>query len=95
MWLLFWFVVCVLLMMHGNAFLINRTCPVSDCKVVHVDLSLVSITLSSMRMAQILKTAGGFRRRVRRYVYWSIKWYYSRRYSLLRWRLAIGIGLND
>ena len=63
------FVADILLMMHGDALLINRTYPVSDCNVVHVVLNFESIALSSMRVAQILKTVGGFSRRVRRYAY--------------------------
>ena len=61
---MFCFVAGVLLMMHEDAFLINRTCPVSECIAVQVDLKSVSIVLNSMAMAPIMKAwekaAGGF-----------------------------------
>ena len=59
-WRPFCFVAGVLLMRHEGALLITRTCPVSDCRVIQVDLNAVCIAVNSMVMAQILKTAGGF-----------------------------------
>ena len=58
------FIAGVLLLMHEDVFLINRTYPVSVCRVVQVDLKSVSIALNSMVMALIAKAwakaAGGF-----------------------------------
>ena len=60
---MFCFVAGVLLMMFEDAFLINRTYPVSDCRVIQGDLIFVSIVLNSMVMAPIAKAwakaAGG------------------------------------
>ena len=44
---------------HEDALLINRTCPVSDCRVIQLDLNFVSIAVNSVLMAQILKIVGG------------------------------------